>query len=52
MHELDGGQTLRLEYHRGGNFGDARQSLTPGRYEFQVAADGWKLVEHTGDAQF
>ena len=52
MQELDGGQTLRVEFHRGGNFGDARRSLTPGRYEFQVTADGWKLVEQTDDDQF
>ena len=51
-HSLEPGQTRRFElddigdvrFHRGGEFGDARQKVSPGEYEFAVSDRGWDLV--------
>jgi hypothetical protein len=52
VHRLAPGKELRLEhgairtirFHRGGNWGESRQSLETGEYEFHLSPQGWELV--------
>jgi len=34
----------RIEFHRGGNYGDAAYTLASGSYRFQVTGQGWDLL--------
>ena len=43
MHELDGERAPRVEFHRGGQFGDAVYNLGPGKYVVHVTQGGWNL---------
>jgi hypothetical protein len=50
MHLLDSERAPRVEFHRGGAFGDAVLDLVAGRYVFHVTQRGWTL-EATGGQQ-
>ncbi|HAY81302.1 MAG TPA: hypothetical protein DCY79_15975 [Planctomycetaceae bacterium] len=42
-------QELLLQFHRGSSFGNAKQQLTPGLFEFQVSPEtGWRLQSPGG----
>lgn len=41
--QFSGGQTRRIQFHRGGEFGEADYTLTSGAYEFRVSSTGWDL---------
>jgi hypothetical protein len=43
VQRLQIGQAATIEFDRGGTFGGARYSLTPGTYEFAVSDKGWDL---------
>jgi hypothetical protein len=49
MHQLDAEHKLRVEFHRGGTYGDAVHDLGPGTYAFQVTENGWDLVEQPAE---
>jgi hypothetical protein len=34
-----------VRFHRGGNFGAAREQLTSGVYVFQATSEGWRLTQ-------
>lgn len=36
--------TLTVEFHRGGDFGNASHALKPGAFVFEVRKNGWNLV--------
>jgi hypothetical protein len=42
---LQAGELGLLQFHRGGDFGDARHELSPGAFEFQVTNEGWALLQ-------
>jgi hypothetical protein len=42
--QMGSGQSWRVQFHRGGGFGDADYTLTDGRYEFRVTEFGWRLT--------
>ena len=49
--DLGSDQTVKLiEFHRGGDFGDALYELSQGEFEFRVRAEGWELVQ-TSDTE-
>jgi hypothetical protein len=35
---------LSVEFHRGGDFGNASHALEPGAFVFDVRKNGWNLV--------
>jgi hypothetical protein len=37
------GSAWDLQFHRGGAFGNTRESLSPGTYQFVVSAEGWTV---------
>jgi len=47
--DLPQGLSWRIQFHRGGEFGNADYSLGNGTYTFKITARGWELIE-TGDA--
>lgn len=47
-HELEGGPTWLVEFHRGGSFGDVIETLSGGSYVFQVSDNGWTLIADPG----
>jgi hypothetical protein len=42
--QLSADRTWLIEFHRGGDFGEARYTLTSGAYRFRVTGRGWELV--------
>jgi hypothetical protein len=40
--QLPGGQWL-IEFHRGGDYGEAASTLAAGNYRFEITANGWDL---------
>jgi hypothetical protein len=42
-HSFADGTSWDLQYHHGGAFGNARQTLNPGDYQFVVGNTGWSL---------
>jgi hypothetical protein len=45
--KLPGERAWIIEFDRGGSFGTARYSLTPGKYAFAVSERGWELFRRT-----
>jgi len=52
--KMDAGQSQKLEdknwvieFHKGGNLGNARFSLRPGYYEFTMGENGWEFFRKT-----
>lgn len=45
--KLPAGRTWTLEFDRGGSFGRARYTLTPGTYAFAVTERGWDVSRRT-----
>jgi hypothetical protein len=43
-------RTYTIEFHRGGEFGNARYSLPTGTYEFTITDRGWELKKKTYEA--
>ena len=41
--ELSGKDQWTVRFHRGGDFGNSRNTLKPGSYSFAVSRKGWKL---------
>jgi hypothetical protein len=39
-----------IRFDRGGDFGEFRQDLAAGRYQFRVSREGWKLEKAKEDA--
>ena len=39
-------QPQRIQFHRGGKFGNASYTLSKGTYQFEVTPKGWALKEH------
>jgi hypothetical protein len=44
VQELSGNGSWRIEFHRGGEFGEAAHSLVRGAYYFTVTSAGWQLM--------
>ncbi len=44
-HKLIGGRTRLVEFHRGGESGDATHALTSGQFVFHVTQKGWELTD-------
>ena len=42
-HEFPPGEERQIKFHRGGEFGNASEIVTPGAYRFTVTKHGWKL---------
>jgi hypothetical protein len=42
-HEIGSDQNWAIEFHRGGDFGEATYELSAGTYEFRVGDSGWEL---------
>jgi hypothetical protein len=42
-HEFAADTSWTVQFHRGGSFGNAKQTLTPGDYRFVVTDQGWDL---------
>ena len=42
-HEIGSDQKWAIEFHRGGDFGEATYELSAGTYEFRVGDSGWEL---------
>lgn len=50
--ELTRGRDYTVEFHRGGEFGDAKRVLQAGTYRFGVNDDGWSLTAaNTNDTE-
>jgi hypothetical protein len=45
--KLPGERAWIIEFDRGGSFGTARYSLTPGKYAFAVTERGWDIFRRT-----
>jgi hypothetical protein len=45
--KLPGERAWIIEFDRGGSFGTARYSLTPGKYAFVVTERGWDIIRRT-----
>lgn len=51
-HNLKNGRQYTIEYHRGGEFGEAELQVQSGTYHFRVDNAGWKLAAaHTSDTE-
>ena len=48
--KLPGERAWIIEFDRGGSFGTARYSLTPGKYAFAVTERGWDVFRRTAAA--
>ena len=42
-HEFPPGEERQIKFHRGGEFGNASEIVTPGAYRFTVTKHGWEL---------
>jgi hypothetical protein len=47
--QLSGKKAWRIEFHRGGDFGQADLSLARGAYRFAVTRAGWDLLREKDD---
>ncbi|MEX0612509.1 MAG: hypothetical protein WD229_10350, partial [Pirellulales bacterium] len=45
--KLPAGRSWTVEFDRGGSFGTARYSLTPGTYAFALTERGWDVFRRT-----
>jgi hypothetical protein len=42
---LTGRQSWKIQFHRGGEFGDAKYELSAGTYQFTAGPQGWELAQ-------
>ncbi len=49
-HTIGADRAWTISFGRGGNFGTAKYSLTPGTYAFKVTDQGWELQKQTAMA--
>ncbi|MHB0955562.1 MAG: hypothetical protein ACYC0X_04210 [Pirellulaceae bacterium] len=43
-HEFAAGTSWRVQFHRGGSFGNVERTLAPGNYRFVITHQGWDLT--------